>query len=107
MKKKTKKKQIFLKLIVSARKHAVFGVWAFISSEDFSLVRVQNVHVIAGAWKLYLRSQNSKVFPDELYDEIIGKKGFDLIEKKKKERKRETIYERMKLVCDYYSFFFF
>jgi hypothetical protein len=57
-------------LRVSAPTYAVRGLWAFISSPDFSLVRVSNVHVLASALKLYLREQQQLVLHRALFPQI-------------------------------------
>ncbi len=50
--------------------YSVRGLWAFISSPDFSLVRVSNVHVLASTLKLYLREQRQLVLHRALFPQI-------------------------------------
>ena len=57
---------------VSAPTHAVRALWAFASSDDFTLVRVDNIHVIMSALKLYLREQQPLLLPASMYTQIIG-----------------------------------
>jgi CRP-like cAMP-binding protein len=57
-------------LRVSAPTYQVRGLWAFISSSDFSLVRVSNVHVLASTLKLYLREQRQFVVHRALFPQI-------------------------------------
>jgi CRP-like cAMP-binding protein len=59
-------------LRVSAPTYAVRALWAFIGSSDFSLVRVDNVHVITSAMKLYLREQRQPVLYRALFPQLAA-----------------------------------
>ena len=59
-------------LRVSAPTYAVRALWAFAGSPDFSLVRVDNVHVITSALKLYLREQRQPVLYRALFPQLVA-----------------------------------